>query len=165
MNSSTTATGPYAYAPTIAAGSSAARDTLLQPSADPPRVGLTIIGKPTWSPRAETSAAAPSSRKISCGRATCWGARTPALGHHGGGDGLVESDPAGGADRADERHVEQGQHLAQGTVLPGLAVQHREHHRIRMLGQPGQQRGVDVGLDHLEPLAAQRLGHPAPGAQ
>ena len=70
MNSSTTATGPYAYAPTMAEGSSSARDTLLQPSADPPREGLTIIGKPICWPRAATRAAAPSSRKISCGRAT-----------------------------------------------------------------------------------------------
>ena len=78
MNSSTTATGPYAYAPTMAAGSSAGRDTLLAPSADPLRDGLTIIGKPICSPSAATRAGAPSSRKISCGRATCRGARTPA---------------------------------------------------------------------------------------
>ena len=87
------------------------------------------------------------------------------LGDHPGADRLVERDPAGGADRPDERHVEQGEHLAQRPVLAGLAVQHREHHRAGMLGQPAEQPGVDVGLDHVEALAAQRLGHPPPRAE
>src|SRR3954469_23582072 len=62
----------------MADGSSAAVETLLQPRAEPPREGLTIIGKPIWFPRAETRAAAPSSRKISWGSATWGGVRIPA---------------------------------------------------------------------------------------
>ncbi len=62
----------------MAAGNASARSTLLQPSAEPPRDGLTIIGNPTWSPSAATSDCAPSSRKISWGRATCTGTRRPA---------------------------------------------------------------------------------------
>ena len=46
MNRSTTATPPYAYAWTIAAGRSSIRSTFAQPSADPLRAGLTIIGNP-----------------------------------------------------------------------------------------------------------------------
>ena len=94
------------------------------------------------------------------------GGRTqPGVGDHGGGDGLVEGDPAGRPDAADEGDAEQGEHLAQRAVLAGLAVQHGEHHRAGGLGQARDQGGVDVGLEHVEAPRPQRLGHPAPRAQ
>ena len=52
--------------------------TLLHPSAEPQRDGLTIIGKPSWSPRALTRTWAPSSRNVSYGNATWVGVRMPA---------------------------------------------------------------------------------------
>ena len=82
-----------------------------------------------------------------------------------GGDRLVERHPAGRTDRTDEWHAKQVEHLAQRAVLTSLTVQDRKDHRTGQLCEPGEQVGVNIGLHDLVTARAQRLTHPAPGAQ
>ena len=50
----------------------------MQPSAEPPRAGFTISGRPIEATIASITAAAPSSRNVSCGSATLAGVCRPA---------------------------------------------------------------------------------------
>ena len=60
---------------------------------------------------------------------------------------------------------EQVEDLADRAVLAALAVQHRHHARGRVGEQAGEQAGVDVALDHLEPADRERLRRASSGAQ
>ena len=59
--------------------------------AEPLRAGLTIIGNPIRSPRAATSAAAPSSRNMSCGNAASRGRASPACAISGPATALLNA--------------------------------------------------------------------------
>ena len=65
-------------------------------------------------------------------------------GLHRGGDRPVEGDPAGGADRADEGHPQQRQHLAQRAVLAGPLTpdQRREPARQTKISAASIERDV-----------------------
>ena len=111
------------------------------------------------------TAAAPSSRNVSCGRQNDSGVRTPAAAATVLATGLSKAIRQASGRGADVRQAEQLEDLADRAVLAGLAVQHRDHAGRRVRGERGQQPGVHVALLHLDPGAAQRLGHPASGAQ
>ena len=101
--------------------------TTVQPSAEPPRAGLTTSGSPSRS----TSGSSPRRRRAPgtsrpAGSPTR-GCGAPARGHHRLGDRLVERDPAAAAARPDERHAEQ-RRAPRGARRPRRsAVQQRDH--------------------------------------
>jgi hypothetical protein len=64
---------------TIAEASADGSRTAVHPRAEPPRAGLTISGSPTEAMIASITAAAPSSRNVSCGSVTPAGVRMPTL--------------------------------------------------------------------------------------
>ncbi len=75
---STSAASPYEKHDTIADGSSSGLSTVVQPSAEPPRAGLTMSGRPRCPTTRSSTAAAPSSRKAACGSTTDAGVVSPA---------------------------------------------------------------------------------------
>ena len=118
---------------------------------------------PSRATRALITAAAPSSRNVSCGRHTDAGVRMPARAATALATGLSNAVRHDDGRCADVGHVEQLEHLAHGAVLAGLAVQHRHHAGGALGAQQLQQRGVHVALDDLEPGA--RAGPRPPGAR
>ena len=149
MNSSITATEPYAYAPDHGRRKFSARVTLLRPSAEPQRDGLTIIGNPELVTERPDQDEAPSSRNVSCGSATRVGVRRPRRQRRSS-QSTCRTQPAGRTDRADEWHAQQVEHLAQCAVLTSFAVQDREDDRASKLCEPSEQGGVNIGPHDLE---------------
>ena len=100
----------------------------MQPSAEPPRAGLTISGSPSRSTSASITAAAPSSRKVSCGSARRAGVRDAGPGDHRLGDRLVERGPAGGRPRSRRTGTPSSSRTSRSAPSsPALAVQQRDH--------------------------------------
>ena len=114
--------------------------TTEQPSAEPPLAGLTISGRPSRATSAAITAAAPSSRNVSCGRHTDAGVCTPARATTALATGLSKAIRQAAGRRADVGHAEQLEHLADRAVLAGLAVQHR-HHAGRRVGGAARAAG------------------------
>ena len=80
-------------------------------------------------------------------------------------DGLSQASRDGAGVAADVRHAAQVEHAAQRAVLAGGAVQ-GDHHGVRRVGrQRRQQRHVGVAQLGLHADGAQRVEHPAAGAQ
>ena len=162
---STSAVSPYAKAVIIASGSAAASRTTDDPERGPPTGGLhhQWQAEPRDDGRQHRRGAELAERLV---RQRHDRRRHGAgAGEHGLGHRLVERQPARLGSRPDVRQAERLEHVADGAVLAGSAVQHRDH-RTRPVGrQRREQVGIDVEDDHVRSDGAQGVGQAAPGAQ
>ena len=150
---------------TIALGSWSAVATTAQPSAEPLRAGLTISGSPRRSTSAAITSAAPSSRKVSCGRQTDSGVCSPARVTTVLATGLSKAarEAEGVAPTYGMESSSRISRIAPSSPVSPCSIGTTQDGRSAR--SDGEQAGVDVALGDLDAGAAQRLGDPAARAQ